>query len=93
MKIAIAASEAAPFSKTGGLGDVMQALPEALSQIPGNTVCLFLPYYSKVKYNPQYEYEFITSFAINLVWRKSHVGLFRLKTRKQIVREMELQKN
>ena len=83
MKIAIAASEAAPFSKTGGLGDVMQALPEALSQISGNTVCLFLPYYSRVKYNPDFECEFVTSFAINLVWRKSHVGLFRLKSRRK----------
>ena len=32
MKIAVVASEAAPFVKTGGLGDVMQALPLALSQ-------------------------------------------------------------
>ena len=83
MKIAIAASEAAPFSKTGGLGDVMQALPEALSQIPGNTVYVFLPYYSRVKYNPKFECEFITSFAINLVWRKCHVGLFRLKSKRK----------
>ena len=29
MKIAMVASEAAPFVKTGGLGDVMQALPAA----------------------------------------------------------------
>ena len=36
MKIAIAASEAAPFSKTGGLGDVMQALPEALNILPAS---------------------------------------------------------
>ena len=27
MKIAMVASEAAPFVKTGGLGDVLQALP------------------------------------------------------------------
>ena len=27
MKIVVVASEAAPFVKTGGLGDVMQALP------------------------------------------------------------------
>lgn len=32
MKIAVVASEAAPFVKTGGLGDVMQALPLALSK-------------------------------------------------------------
>ena len=32
MKIAMVASEAAPFVKTGGLGDVMQALPAELSK-------------------------------------------------------------
>ena len=47
MKIAMAASEAAPFIKTGGLGDVMHALPEALSQIDGNEVCLLLPIQKK----------------------------------------------
>ena len=78
MKIAIVASEAAPFSKTGGLGDVMQALPEALSNIPGNTVTLFLPYYGKQKYSGKFECEFITNFTINLVWRQCHVGLFKL---------------
>ena len=77
-KLAIAASEAAPYSKTGGLGDVMQALPEALSQIPGNTVALFLPYYGKQKYSGKFECEFITNFTINLCWRQCHVGLFKL---------------
>ena len=36
MKIAIVASEGAPYAKSGGLGDVMAALPAALSRIPGN---------------------------------------------------------
>ncbi len=83
MKIAIAASEAAPFSKTGGLGDVMQALPEALSKIPGNSVALFLPYYGRVKRDKRWECEFLTSFAVTLAWRQCHVGLFRLKTRRK----------
>ncbi len=83
MRIAIAASEAAPYIKTGGLGDVMQALPEALSKLPGNTVCLFLPYYGKIKYNSKFECEFITNFTVKLAWRQCHVGLFRLKSRKK----------
>ena len=78
MKIAMAASEAAPFIKTGGLGDVMQALPEALSQIDGNEVCLFLPYYGQVKRDKRWNCEFLTSFSIQLAWRQCHVGLFRL---------------
>ena len=36
MKIAMVASEAAPFVKTGGLGDVMQALPAELSKLRGS---------------------------------------------------------
>ena len=40
MKIAVVASEAAPFVKTGGLGDVMQALPLALSQQKSTYVSL-----------------------------------------------------
>ena len=43
MKIAVVASEAAPFVKTGGLGDVMQALPLALSQQKNTYVSLFIP--------------------------------------------------
>ena len=38
MKIAICASEGAPYAKSGGLGDVMEALPSALARIAGNEV-------------------------------------------------------
>ncbi len=83
MKIAMVASEAAPFVKTGGLGDVMQALPAELSRIRGNEVCLFLPYYKRVKQNESLSMEFVGSFTMDLSWRESYVGLFRLKTRRK----------
>ena len=51
MRIAVCASEGAPYAKSGGLGDVMEALPAALARIPGNEVTLFLPYYSKIRLN------------------------------------------
>ena len=51
MKIAILASEGAPYIKSGGLGDVMEALPSALGKIPGNEVVLILPYYKKILEN------------------------------------------
>ena len=57
MKIAILASEGAPYVKSGGLGDVMEALPSALAKIKGNEVVLILPYYKKIKENPKYEVE------------------------------------
>ncbi len=58
MKIAIAASEAAPFAKTGGLADVVGALPKALHQL-GCEVKIFMPKYSSIdeaKYDLHYEY-------------------------------------
>ena len=48
MRIAVLASEGAPYVKSGGLGDVMEALPSALARIEGNEVVLVLPYYKKI---------------------------------------------
>ena len=83
MKIAMVASEAAPFVKTGGLGDVMQALPAELSKLRGNEIVLFLPYYKKVKENKDLSLEFMGSFTMDLAWRESYVGIYRLRTRRK----------
>ncbi|MFH2204254.1 MAG: glycogen synthase [Elusimicrobiota bacterium] len=48
MKVLFAASEAVPFCKTGGLADVVGALPSALGRL-GVQVTLFLPCYREVK--------------------------------------------
>ena len=81
MKIAILASEGAPYAKSGGLGDVMEALPAALSRIPGNEVVLFLPYYQKILQNPAYEVERIHHFDTKLGWRSLYTGAMKLKNR------------
>ena len=81
MKIAILASEGAPYVKSGGLGDVMEALPAALARIPGNEVVLILPYYKKIKDNPAFEVEPVQSFHTTLSWRKQHTGILKLKNR------------
>ena len=83
MKIVFAASEAAPFIKTGGLGDVAQALPLALSRIRDTEVLLFLPYYSKIKEDPSVKTEFVSSFEVDLSWRKLYVGLHRLSSKRR----------
>ena len=46
MKITFAASECVPFSKTGGLADVVGALPHALAGL-GHEVTVFLPKYKQ----------------------------------------------
>lgn len=48
MRILLAASEAVPFCKTGGLADVVGALGPALAKA-GNQVCLFLPKYREIR--------------------------------------------
>ena len=48
MNIAFAASEGVPFSKTGGLADVVGALPQALAAL-GHKVCVYLPKYRQTR--------------------------------------------
>ena len=50
MHIAFAASECVPFSKTGGLADVVGALPRALAEL-GHQVSVFVPKYRQTKLN------------------------------------------
>jgi starch synthase len=50
MHIAFAASECVPFSKTGGLADVVGALPRALAAL-GHQVSVYLPLYRQTKLN------------------------------------------
>lgn len=50
MKILVAASELAPFAKTGGLGDVLGALPKALANL-GHEVKTFIPRYGSIDEN------------------------------------------
>ena len=81
MKIAICASEGAPYAKSGGLGDVMEALPAALSRIPGNEVVLILPYYKKIRDNEAFQVEKIMEFQTTLGWRRQYTGVMKLLNR------------
>lgn len=81
MRIAVLASEGAPYAKSGGLGDVMEALPAALSRIEGNEVVLVLPYYKKIKENPAYPTECAAYFQMDLGWRQQYVGVMKLLNR------------
>ena len=85
MKIALLASEGAPYAKSGGLGDVMEALPAALSRIEGNQVVLILPYYKKIRQNPAYQVEFVKQFYVSLGWRQQYCGILRLTNRQDNV--------
>ena len=81
MRIAVLASEGAPYIKSGGLGDVMEALPAALARIAGNEVVLVLPYYKKIKENRSYPTEQVAQFTVQLGWRQQYAGVMRLTNR------------
>ena len=80
MKILFATSEAAPYYKSGGLGDVAQALPAELARNPQNEVCVFMPYYDAIKKRGFSEITFVKSFYVHLSWRIQHVGLFKAES-------------
>lgn len=52
MKIVMAASEAVPYAKTGGLADVVGALPQALAKL-GHHVTVILPCYTSLIKEPR----------------------------------------
>lgn len=78
MKILYAASEAAPFCKTGGLADVAGSLPRALAA-EGHEVAVILPLYQSVRDRFVDQLEFLCYDYVDLAWRRAYCGLFRLK--------------
>ena len=71
MKVLFVASEASPFIKTGGLGDVMGALPPALKRL-GLDVKVVLPKYKNMKYEFQQKLQFIKWFTVKVGWRNQY---------------------
>ena len=74
MKILIVASECVPFIKTGGLADVVGALPAAESKL-GAEVSVMIPKYSRIPEDLKSEMEHVADFSINLGWRSQYVGV------------------
>ncbi len=79
LKVLIAASEAAPFVKTGGLGDVIGALPQALKKA-GAEVAVVLPLYETVSAHWRSEMTFLGNFNLTLAWRNLYCGVYELRS-------------
>lgn len=77
MKLFFAASEVAPFIKTGGLADVTGSLPNALAKL-GHDVRVILPLYSAIPAMWRRQMTFLKSFHFPLSWRNAYCGLFSL---------------
>ncbi|MBQ6395204.1 MAG: glycogen synthase, partial [Atopobiaceae bacterium] len=77
LRILFATSEAVPFAKTGGLGDVGGSLPQALAHA-GAKVSLIMPKYSTIPERFQEGMRHIADFNLKLAWRNMYCGIEKL---------------
>ncbi len=77
MKILFVASECVPFVKTGGLADVIGALPKEIRR-SGEDVRVILPLYQQIDKKWRDQMEHVVFFYINLGWRRQYVGIEKI---------------
>lgn len=77
LHIVFASAEAAPFVKTGGLGDVAGSLPAALAAA-GAEVIVMVPKYATIADSYKSQMEHVGQFYVPLGWRNEYCGLERL---------------
>lgn len=77
MKVLFAASEIAPFFRTGGLAEVAGSLPAALAGL-GADVRAVMPLYQGV--GPEYRerMKLVAAFQVQLSWRSQYCGVYEL---------------
>ncbi|HOP64613.1 MAG TPA: glycogen synthase GlgA [Spirochaetota bacterium] len=75
IKVVVAASEMAPFVKTGGLADVSGALPKYINRDKFEVIAV-IPYYSSIKSDSS-EIEYIGTFSVPDSGASVKCGLFK----------------
>ncbi len=78
MKILYAASECKPFAASGGLGDVVGSLPQALRQ-KKVSVRVVLPLYGSIKQEYRDKMTFLKAIYVPVAWRRQYCGIFEYR--------------
>ena len=78
MKILYVASEALPFASTGGLADVLGALPIAVKKSLGKSadVRVVIPLYSSIREKFSDQLTFEKETVVRLSWRNQYCGIW-----------------
>lgn len=79
MKILYVASEAAPFSTSGGLGDVMGALPSAIVDSHDFDVGVVLPLYGTMNKSFKDIMKKTYDISFNLSWRSTGASVYTIQ--------------
>ena len=78
LRILFASSEAVPFAKTGGLGDVAGSLPRALKHA-GAKAAVIMPKYGTIPQEYRDRMKHIADFYVPLAWRNVYCGIEKLE--------------
>ena len=77
-KILFVASEAVPFIKTGGLADVVGALPKCFDKKYFD-VRVIIPKYLCMKEEYKNQLQYVTHFYMDIGYRREYVGIMQLE--------------
>lgn len=78
-KLLFVGTEVMPFAATGGLGDVLGSLPEALAAYdPALDVRVVMPLYSAIDAKYRREMKTEAVFTVTLAWRRQYCGVLSL---------------
>lgn len=78
--ILFAGGEVLPFAATGGLGDVLGSLPEAIKKAdPGIDVRVVMPGYSAIGETWRKKMRFVCSMTVRFSWRQEGCGVYALE--------------
>ena len=76
-KVLMLSSEVAPYAKSGGLGDVLGALPQELAKF-GHDIRVVLPKYGLIENDYVEQMQFLFYIYVPVGWRWKYCGVFSL---------------
>lgn len=79
MKILYVTSEVTPFAASGGLGDVLGALPRTVAERDGYECAVILPLYSQIKPEYRQMMKKVDEFYFYLGYRSLYCGIWQIE--------------